>query len=408
MPGPVINMHKKYEQNCDQCHDTSGKKKQGQLCVSCHDHKNISEDLSNKSGFHGRLPEKIKTDCKHCHAEHKGEKANIILLNPLTFNHQKTDFSLKGTHGTTQCSACHAADKKYAEAPNDCYSCHKTSDVHKGKQGKECGDCHKPTSWKETGFNHDKTDFPLKGTHKDTSCSACHISQKYEDTPKQCVSCHQIHDIHRGSFGNKCHTCHNSKKWDEIRFDHNKETDFSLFGKHKEASCNSCHVSGDTNKELPKECYGCHKNDDSHKSRYGKKCNDCHSHSSWQKQKFDHDRKTDFKLLGKHREASCNHCHKGDLYKDKVKSDCISCHGKDDIHNGKQGRNCKSCHNEKGWHSSVRFDHDISAFPLIGMHATTPCEECHISAEYGATKSSCNYCHASDDVHESKLGSTLR
>jgi len=33
MPGKLIKAHKKYEQECTQCHDTSDKDKQGQLCV---------------------------------------------------------------------------------------------------------------------------------------------------------------------------------------------------------------------------------------------------------------------------------------------------------------------------------------------------------------------------------------
>ena len=156
MPGPVIKGHEKYEHECTQCHDTSDKEKQGQLCVQCHDHENILDDLSKKTGFHGRLPKSSQTDCKHCHTEHKGRNANIIIFSPSTFDHRNTDFQLKGTHAKTACNACHKPEKKYAEAPSDCYSCHKKVDVHEGKQGKKCDDCHKSTSWKETGFDHDK------------------------------------------------------------------------------------------------------------------------------------------------------------------------------------------------------------------------------------------------------------
>ncbi|NOQ89520.1 MAG: cytochrome C [Gammaproteobacteria bacterium] len=404
MPGPVIEAHKKYEHECEQCHDTSDKQKQGQLCVQCHDHKNILDDLSKKTGFHGHLPKQSQDDCKHCHTEHEGRDAQIVLLNQSTFDHQKTDFLLKGTHKKTACDSCHKKDKKYSEAPVDCYSCHKKADTHDGKQGKKCGDCHKSTNWKETGFDHDKTDFALKGTHKETTCNACHINSKYKDTPKTCISCHQVNDVHRGEFGKKCETCHNSKKWDEALFDHNKKTDFPLYGKHKKATCTSCHTSSNTKKELPTKCYGCHKNDDSHKGRYGNKCNDCHKTSSWDKQKFDHDKKTDFPLRGKHSKTACNACHKGDLYKDELSSKCIDCHKRDDVHRGKQGKECDSCHNEKGWHSNVVFDHDLASFPLIGMHAATQCEECHLSAEYGKTETECNICHSDDDVHKTRLG----
>ncbi|RDH85729.1 MAG: cytochrome C [endosymbiont of Galathealinum brachiosum] len=404
MPGKVITSHQKYEEDCEQCHDTSDKEKQGELCIQCHAHEDISADISNKKGFHGRLPTQLKTDCKHCHTEHKGREKNIVLLNLATFNHQQTDFKLKGTHKKAACSACHKSEKKYSEAPEKCIDCHKNSDVHKGKQGKKCNNCHNETNWKKTKFDHSKTDFPLKGAHKKTRCTVCHINNKYKDTPKLCINCHKINDIHTGSFGKKCNSCHNTKKWNQIKFNHNKKTDFPLYGKHKTADCNSCHTSSDLKKELPKKCYSCHKNNDEHKGRYGKKCNSCHTSSSWSKQIFNHDKKTKFSLIGKHKTTSCNQCHTGDLYKHKLKNDCYSCHKKNDVHRGKQGKKCNDCHNEKGWNNEVVFDHDLSHFPLIGMHATTQCEECHLTNDYADVKSDCNTCHAGDDVHKTRLG----
>jgi len=190
MPGPVIKGHAEYEDDCSQCHDRADKDKQGQLCMQCHDHKNILNDVRTKKGFHGRLPSSIRTKCSHCHKDHEGRDAKIVLLNPMTFDHSKTDFRLKGMHTKTNCKSCHKPKKKYAEAPRDCYSCHQKSDVHDEKNGKKCGDCHTPNTWKQSDFDHDKkTDFPLKGVHKETNCTSCHFNQKYKDTPKNCISC---------------------------------------------------------------------------------------------------------------------------------------------------------------------------------------------------------------------------
>ena len=410
MPGPVIKGHEKYEEDCGQCHDRADKDKQGQLCMQCHDHKNVLDDVRTKKGFHGRLPASMRTRCSHCHKDHKGRDANLVLLNPMTFDHDKTDFRLKGMHTKTSCKSCHKPEKKYAEAPQDCYSCHKKVDVHDGKNGKKCGDCHSSSTWKQSDFDHDKkTDFPLKGAHKETNCTSCHINQKYKDTPKKCVSCHKIHDIHKGGYGDKCDTCHTSEKWDKVEFDHNKKTDFPLHGQHRKATCNSCHTPEKLKKnkhkklKLPTDCYSCHKHDDSHKGKNGRECKDCHNSKSWKKHKFDHG-KTDFPLRGKHKDLSCSYCHKGKVEKDKMKTDCIACHKKDDVHQGKQGKVCNDCHNENGWHSKVFFDHDLSSFPLIGMHAAVQCEECHLTSVYNSTESECNACHAPDDVHKTRLG----
>jgi hypothetical protein len=53
----------------------------------------------------------------------------------------------------------------------------------------------------------------------------------------------------------------------------------------------------------------------------------------------------------------------------------------------------------------VRFDHDLSRFPLIGLHALASCEECHQSASYKDTERSCQGCHRKDDTHQGRLGS---
>ena len=55
MPGDVSEAHAKFEQDCDQCHGTFKKERQDQLCLDCHDHKEVARDIKTLSGFHGRL-----------------------------------------------------------------------------------------------------------------------------------------------------------------------------------------------------------------------------------------------------------------------------------------------------------------------------------------------------------------
>jgi hypothetical protein len=405
MPGPVIAGHEEFEQDCDSCHDTSDKAGQGRLCTACHAHENIRDDLGRQSGYHGRLSESARNDCKHCHTEHEGREAGIVLLNPSTFDHGQTDFPLLDKHLRTECGACHADGKRYSDTPDACYDCHSDSDVHKDKQGRDCGKCHSAKGWKQTRFDHEKTDFPLQGAHKTTACDACHIDRRYKDTPDTCISCHRIQNIHQDRYGDKCESCHSPKKWNEIRFNHDRDTRYKLTGRHRDTACKACHTSGNVYRTKTRtDCYNCHRNDDTHKGRNGDKCESCHGTSTWQKTLFDHDRETDFPLRGKHAETECTACHKGDLNRDKLKRACYACHRKDDAHKGKQGQKCGDCHNEKDWRDGVLFDHDLGRFPLIGMHAATPCEECHLSTVYSDTPSECNDCHSDEDVHKTKLG----
>ncbi len=404
MPGPVIEGHAKYEKDCDQCHSSFSKQQQSLLCADCHEE--IKKDLDTKKGFHGRNIFAVKQQCKQCHTDHKGRDANIILLDKETFNHGHTDFALQGQHRQLACKSCHKPEKKYREAPSGCYDCHKKNDAHDGKLGKKCNDCHSESSWKKIDFDHDKTDFPLKGKHRDALCQSCHPDSRHKNTPKRCVACHALDDAHNGRYGNKCHTCHKENDWKKARFDHDKETDYPLTGRHKKVLCDACHT-GSANiykKKLKQTCHSCHRADDIHKGKNGDKCQQCHTPKSWKTSKFSHNRDTDFSLKGKHAKLQCNACHQGDVHKNKLKTDCLSCHKVDDVHKGQQGKNCQQCHNEHGWSKVKNFNHDVTAFPLIGQHAIITCEECHTSREFKNARSACSSCHAKDDDHEHALG----
>ncbi len=471
MPGPLIEGHKKYENKCEECHEKFDKEKQTSLCRTCH--KKIDADISNNEGFHGKTKQASRSECHSCHTDHKGRNEDIILLDELSFNHNLTDYELKNAHKNTICSACHKPDKKHREAPHDCYSCHRNDDIHKGDLGKKCKDCHSGDSWKkkQSEYDHDKTAFPLKHKHVDVSCDSCHPNESYQDTPKDCYSCHRINDVHRGRYekkckgchlekdwkktsfdhdrdtkyllkgkhlkvkcdtchkgnlyneklktkcfschkndddhrggnGNKCEDCHSEKSWDTTSFNHTNDTKFSLKGKHSKVSCIACHKDK-VYKKTPTDCYSCHKNIDEHKGRYGRKCHQCHNEKSWNKIKFDHDRDTKFLLKGKHEKVVCDVCHKDDLYDQNINKDCYPCHKGSDVHNGNQGKQCHRCHAEHGWNEQVKFDHDLTRLPLIGLHVVVQCEECHLSSTYKDTKRKCVICHENEDEHKGKLG----
>ena len=87
-----------------------------------------------------------------------------------------------------------------------------------------------------------------------------------------------------------------------------------------------------------------------------------------------------------------------------IDTDCYSCHRTDDVHRGSQGKVCSQCHTEEGWDKKVVFDHDLTAFPLLGQHVVLPCAECHIDKQFADTKSECDVCHLKDDSHKGRFG----
>jgi len=413
MPGDVIKGHAKEEENCEKCHKKFDKGAQTRLCMDCH--KEVGKDVKDKTGYHGRMEQ--GKECKECHTEHKGREAKVAEFDHEKFDHALTDYPLKGKHSDpkVKCQDCHKAEKKFSEAPILCNDCHKKDDKHKGNFGPKCQDCHVEKGWKEILFDHDKkTKYPLIGKHKEAKCGSCHKGDLFKDKLQMtCVSCHKKEDdkAHKGKFGPKCESCHVERDWKEILFDHDKKTKYPLLYKHKEAKCSSCH-KGDLYKDKIKvtTCVSCHKKEDdkAHKGNYGAKCESCHIEKGWKEILFNHDKDTKYTLLYKHKEAKCSSCHKGDLYKDKLKTDCWSCHEKDDKHKGQEGKKCETCHKEESWKKTT-FNHDrMSKFPLLGRHGLVDCKKCHSAVTFKDAKSDCWSCHEKDDVHKRKLGTDCR
>ncbi len=318
------------------------------------------------------------------------------------------------------CSQCHV---RFDRGGQDklCVVCHKDvgQDLAKkiGLHGKQklqpCRSCHTEHRGRNANmapldtkaFDHKQTDYLLKGKHAPVECKSCHVAgKKYRDASHDCLACHGKDDKHKGTLGKACADCHVEEGWKETRFDHSK-TKFVLTGKHIDTKCDACHKSKIYN-EAPSTCIGCHKKDDTkkHKGRYGEKCETCHGTKDWKTTTFHHDTDTKYALRGKHVQAKCDSCHTGHLYRDKLATDCLSCHLKDDKHKGTLGKDCLACHTEKGWKEPGKFDHDKSRFPLRGGHVKPECKACHTTPLYRETPSDCLACHKKDDKHQATLG----
>jgi len=403
MPGPVAAAHADIETQCGRCHVAFQQDKQRGLCLDCHD--DVAADQRARHRFHGLHPAAASADCRTCHGEHRGRQADLLGLDREVFEHARTAFPLEGGHVGVACAACHAVGKRFREAPSACADCHGDADPHRGGMGSDCAKCHDVGGWQQARFDHAKTRFPLAGRHAEVRCAVCHPGERYQDTPQDCNACHRTDDVHQGRFGAACGDCHQPDGWAEARFDHARDTRFPLRGRHAEANCAACHGEGPP-RALATDCLSCHRTDDVHEGRHGARCGDCHGESAWKPARFDHAARTRFALRGAHERLACESCHTGAgaIGEQPLETACIACHRQDDAHAGQQGTTCERCHDAGGWRDQVRFDHDLTRFPLLGMHATAACEECHATAAYQDAAESCVDCHRADDRHETRLG----
>jgi Cytochrome c552 len=124
------------------------------------------------------------------------------------FDHAQTQFPLIGSHRAVACIDCHKppnmeltmAHVQFTKAPVNCGDCHQNPHADQfGARANDCAGCHNSNKWRPSLFDHNKTDFPLKGGHEEVACSACHMLKKsiagsqvlfYKPTPTACVDCH--------------------------------------------------------------------------------------------------------------------------------------------------------------------------------------------------------------------------
>ena len=100
---------------------------------------------------------------------------------------------------------------------------------------------------------------------------------------------------------------------------------------------------------------------------------------------------------------ACDDCHGEDVTKFNPDS-CQNCHAEMDgvftkAHIVSFGTDCLSCHN-----GVDKFDHNLTAFKLVGEHQEAACEDCHTDNLYEGTPADCYSCHKSDDEHNGEFG----
>ncbi len=314
----------RFGEDCQRCHSTSGWKS---VHLTQFDHDNTRFPLKGKhrsvkcESCHlpGKPHRGLQFDqCKDCHTDHHlgqftdrasggacNDCHNVYSFSPSSFTldqHQQTDFPLTGSHLAIPCIACHEGTpsggaiatstttpklNRFDFTSTRCQGCHQdrhrgTVDAYVQKDG--CQHCHTVDSWQQIEFDHNQTDFALKGHHQNTACKSCHQPLN-KGTPQEmipfkklstkCMECHK--DIHQGQFetvlvqgsattkGTDCSRCHTVHNWQPVKFDHNRDSRFKLEGAHLEVACQRCHREIEKNgvrialfTPLDTSCNSCH------------------------------------------------------------------------------------------------------------------------------------------------------
>lgn len=217
----------------------------------------------------------------------------------------------------------------------------------------DCSACHTSNGWEvgvqagKSGFDHDRTGFPLRGAHKQSDCSGCHNAAGKPATV--CEGCHT--DPHQGRNTGTCAECHTAMAWrDTNALEQHRRTRMPLTGRHATLDCVACHrrQSERQYSGTPTDCYACHRAEyhgDIHPTHDGaggqpmfpRECGMCHQTSGWSPalrdpavsvfsalRSGDHD--AYFVLsMGSHRGAECTACHVDPRRNRLVR--CDGCHG---------------------------------------------------------------------------------
>ncbi len=353
----------------------------GVACAECHQE---ATDPAGGATFR-RFAGVEHGACSDCHADpHRGQFAGRTCASCHSvegwelvrgFDHERTRFPLTGRHRQAACGECHPsrrdpgtgrASRQFRGLDFDaCSDCH--ADPHRGRLGAVCSTCHTTAGWgggDRTGFDHDRTRFPLRGDHARLDCGACHggsasggvavtiagrrLSGLTEAALDRCATCHA--DPHAGQLAARtggCAECHTVDGFLPATFglEEHRATGFPLEGAHRAVPCDACHPKV-RRSELAPGAGGA--------------------------------AGAVPPLPSRRRPAA----HDGDALTTHFRfasTRCAACHA--DPHGGEVDRwiaagGCESCHGMERW-SEVAFDHGETGFALTGAHAEASCRSCH-------------------------------
>jgi hypothetical protein len=419
---PLEGAHE-HKATCESCHKKDEKHAPERACIACHPDKHNGRFAAFKGpGTNGQA------DCNTCHTANVWKPEN-------KFDHAKnTRFPLTAAHAGADCRACHRGkgptewehlENLITKMPGGkglavaCMGCHQHENVHqKQYKNEDCLGCHFPGQLPRKGkmlanpqvseAHAPNGKFPLTEGHKNVDCTKCHPGNKFENfkgAPPQCgPTCHPD-ELHKGSLGDKCMTCHKGGKWEARNFDHDRDTKWPLVGNHKDVLCDSCHPRRDfaANRGKSRTCYNCHKKDDAHSGELGTHCENCHIPDGTVIFEHNDPKMSDWPLNGKHYSVECNKCHTSIRFRPTPR-ECNGCHGEPTVHKGQLGTLCARCHEEQGW-KTIHTRHDVPGIRFAGAHDRVSCYKCHtLGRLLEGTGPLCITCHRNDDIHNNGLG----
>jgi hypothetical protein len=277
--------------NCASCHvNPLSMQKMADRCLLCH------FGIMGSGTLHASLLSDGQTECRDCHPEHRGPQAELTLLDPQNFPHEKVGYSLVGHQQMPDgkpfsCENCHHQDIRSFDQ-EACELCHRDiqpefMQLHTNDFGQDCLACHDGIDRYGSEFDHSNLSFPLSGQHLNLACTNCHAGARtpadLRDAPQDCFACHRNEDPHAGQFGQDCAGCHTTEDWSNATFDHSLAA-FQLTGAHLQVSCRECHLPGAnglTFKGTPQECQACHNEPEYHLGLFSRNCDACHTAQAW-------------------------------------------------------------------------------------------------------------------------------
>lgn len=275
-----VNVHREsIRQDCRACHSEStftgapfdhaartrfalDGKHAGLACAKCHPSVSppgvpLAKRVADYRG--------ASSECATCHGPkdpHKGEFGRVCdschgtaSFDTRAFVHAGAPAFYGGSHSTVACDKCHVPSRTpLGTGPPRpvaaCASCHK--DAHLGQVGAACEACHTVDGAHFTApqFSHARASFALTGKHETTDCAKCHKTETRAFPAGQgtamllkpleagCRSCHA--DVHLGQVDTRCETCHQTRSFKLLVFEHRGLQDF-FAGFHGKYPCAACH-----------------------------------------------------------------------------------------------------------------------------------------------------------------------